>query len=230
MSAGDGTKFDDAPGSLPRLRAALLKWPDIGAALRLPRRIDRRWEIPYLAGISKDGRIVFVDKHLPERLRGIPLDKYLEVHESVEYAIWRVAMAERRLMKFLDARPGLLYEACHHLATAAEQFALAGDGYDWDLYRSELEPYYSPIEREKVRRMPPVLATYPYKGEELASIEKAMERSRMAQDEANYLDAAPTRRRCELCEYFLPRLSACKLVSGDISPQGSCDFFMPKGA
>lgn len=234
MSSGDHNHFDDAPGSLPKLRVILLKFPDVGAALRLWRRIDRRWAIPYLAGISADARTVYVDKHLPERIEGIPLDKYLEVHEATEYALYRVARKSADLCKILGnmglTTANSLYERCHHLATAAEQYSLISDGYDWKVYRKGLEPYFTPIEHEKIKKCPPDLALYPYKGKEREALEKAQKRSRLDKDEANYLDFAPTARRCELCEYFLPYTRRCVMVKGEISFAGSCDKFMPKGA
>jgi len=234
MSSGDPSKYDDAPGSLAKLRAVLLRFPAVGAALRVQRRINRRWPVPYLAGISTDGRTVYVDEHIPERIKGIPVDKYLEVHEATEYALYRVALRDGKLAKFLGetatarASTAAKYEPVHHLATAAEQYTLISDGYDWDVYREGLEPLYRPIEHEVFKRIPPDLATYPYSGAELKRILASQKRSKLTPEEANYLEYAPTARRCELCKYFLPRLSKCEIVSGKISAEGSCDKFIPK--
>src|ERR1700732_3538907 len=102
MSAGD-SQFDDPPGSLARLRALLIKYPAIGKRLRRARKVCNTFDIPYLGGISQDGKYVYLDRHLPEKSEGVPLAKYIEVHESVEQAI-------------LPHVEG--YEAAHHLATA----------------------------------------------------------------------------------------------------------------
>ena len=37
----------------------------VSAILTRPRKIDRTYDIPYVAGYSKDGRTVFIDRHLP---------------------------------------------------------------------------------------------------------------------------------------------------------------------
>lgn len=223
MSSGDH-HFDDVvqPGALARLRAILLRFPEVGAALRVPRVINRRHEVPYLAGSSNDGRTVYIDRGLPERIDGIPLDKYLEVHEATEWALWHAGRTVPKLREYSH------YEPSHHLATAAEQYALLADGHDWAEYRRGLEPYYEPTEREALVDVPPDLAEYPYSGKDLAALQKAKSRSKFAPDEVHYLPWSATGRHCGDCSMFLPRLRACTIVHGKIAAAGGCDKFEPK--
>ena len=216
MSAGDVKHFDDEPGSIAKLRAVLIRFPSIGARMRVQKHVLRGFTIPYLAGISWDGLMVYIDDRLPTHINGIPIDKYLSVHEVVEKAIWTEAQVSEGLEDFRE------YEPCHHLATAAEQFALVSDGYDWEKYRESLHPDYSPIEHEKITRVPPDLAEYPYKGKLLAHIREIKKKTRFTQDEVRYR-LAEGRQECGNCGMFLPRLENCTWVEGHIIAEGLCD-------
>jgi hypothetical protein len=216
MSSGDINHFDDDPGSIAKLRALLLRFPSIGARMRLHRRILRGFTIPYLAGINWKGDTTYIDERMPTHINGIPVDKFLDLHEAVELAIWTEAHQTKGLEEYK------VYEPCHHLATAAEQFAVIGQGYDWKKYKEGLHPDYLPIEREKIGRVPPDVATYPYKGKLLKLVVDAAKKTRFTQDEVRYR-LAEGRQSCEDCGMFLPKLSACTWVEDKIIPEGLCD-------
>ncbi len=227
MSAGD-SRYDDvvAPQSLTKLRAILLRYPAVRGALAAPRSLMRSRAVPYLAGSSRDGKCTYIDAELPGHLAGIPLDKYLEVHEATEWALWSVAQRERSLAAYRT------YEPCHHLATAAEQFALVSDGYDWDEYRAALRKLYAPIEAEDLRNVPPDLALYPYSGGELKRLEAACAKAKFTQPEVHYTARSLRVSHCGVCSMFLPRTHACTEVAAKplpIVPEGGCDKFEPRG-
>jgi len=50
------------------------------------RRVDRNHDIPYLAGYSRDGRTVFIDRHMPRSFlvgkRRVRTDSFLITHEG----------------------------------------------------------------------------------------------------------------------------------------------------
>lgn len=215
MSSGD--HFDDTPGSLARLRALLIRFPAIGQQLRLRRKVLRGFDLPYLAGSSWDGRTIYIDQHLPMLVNGIPITQFLEVHESVERAL---QIASRRDPALADYRS---YEACHHLATAAECYAVISAGYDWKTYRDGLHPDYAPIEGEHIHRVPPDLMLYPYSGKLLVRMRECAEKTKFTQEEVNYRPATSESRECEGCWKFLPRTGRCLRVAGSISPEGVCD-------
>ena len=50
--------------------------------------------------------------------------------------------------------------------------------------------------------------------------------AKMSQRAVNYQDHPDGDKRCDKCAQFQPP-SACKVVDGAISPQGSCRIFMP---
>ncbi len=220
MSAGD-TKFDDKPGSLAKLRALLIKYPAIGKRIRLHRQVCFGFDIPYLGGISRDGKYVYIDRHLPDKSNGVPLAKYIEVHESVEAALYDVSGQHEELAELHK------YEPCHHLATAAEQFAVVSDGYSWDDYEDGLRPDFLPLAHEDIKRVPPDLATFQYDGKLLARMEEVASKSQFKKDEVNYRNGGKVN-RCEDCAMFLPRTLRCTWVMGTIHPDDLCDKFERK--
>jgi hypothetical protein len=209
MSAGD-SKFDDKPGSLAKLRALLIRFPAIGRRLRLERMLCFGFDIPYLGGISSDGKYVYIDRHLPEKSEGVPLAKYIEVHESVESALVNEA--------------GLSYEPAHHLATAAEEFSVLEDGYEWAKYEGGLRPEFQPLEHEDITRVPPDLDLYPYSGPLRAHLAKVAAKSQFTKEEVRYREGGE-KRKCDACAMFLPRLQRCTWVKGAIFPDDVCDKF-----
>ena len=89
--------------------------------------LDIRYEIPYLAGYSKDGKTIYVDKriHFTFNLkdgRKMNLLKYFIVHETTE--------------KHLEDTKDYKYPYAHEQATKAEREAVEADGYPWDEYES----------------------------------------------------------------------------------------------
>ena len=52
--------------------------------VRRVKKLDRRHDIPYLAGYSKDGRTIYIDRHMPKsfiyRGRRIDTDRFLILH------------------------------------------------------------------------------------------------------------------------------------------------------
>jgi hypothetical protein len=66
---------DDGPGA--RCRGA-----------RRVKNLDRDHDIPYLAGYSRDGKTIYIDRPMPPsfryRGRDIDTDRFLILHEEVE--------------------------------------------------------------------------------------------------------------------------------------------------
>ncbi len=78
------------------------------------KKLDHDHDIPYLAGYSKDGKTIYIDRHMPRtmKLRGreIDSDRFLILHEEVE--------------KTLIDQLGLHYLHAHQIATRAEEAAV----------------------------------------------------------------------------------------------------------
>ena len=60
----------------------------LDAVVRRAKTLDRKHDIPYLAGYSKDGKTIYIDRHMPSSFRyegrDINTDRYLILHEEVE--------------------------------------------------------------------------------------------------------------------------------------------------
>jgi hypothetical protein len=57
--------------------------------------------------------------------------------------------------------------------------------------------------------------------------EQAFAQRKMAKNEARYQDQPNGQQSCAMCASFLPP-AACKIVQGDISPNGWCNQFQPR--
>jgi hypothetical protein len=127
----------------------------LDAVVRRAKRLDRKHDVPYLAGYSKDGKTIYIDRHMPRffRVRGdkIATDRFLILHEEVE--------------KTLIDRLGLHYLHAHQIATRAEQAAVRAAGISWRDYDRFMQKYVKRIGDERLTRVPPDLDTRPYRDE-----------------------------------------------------------------
>lgn len=118
-------------------------------------RIDRRHDVPYLAGYSKDGKTIYIDRRLPEhftyRGRQVSTSRYLVLHESVE--------------KVLIDELSLHYQHAHQIATQAEEAAVRADKVSWKTYERFMQRYVEKAEQEPLTRVPPDLDLTPYRDE-----------------------------------------------------------------
>ena len=112
---------------------------------RRVRVVNRSYDIPYIAGYSKDGHTVFIDRHLPRTVRfltrKVRIDPFLLTHEIVEKAL----LDELRLH----------YLHAHQIALRAERDAVKAAGLSWWLYQRVMKAYEKPIEEESSSGCPP---------------------------------------------------------------------------
>ena len=127
-------------------------------------RIDRRHDIPYLAGYNIDGTIIYIDRHVPKsftfRGRKIVTDRYLILHESVE----------KTLIDQLD----LHYQHAHQIALRAEEAAVTADKVSWRSYDKFMQKYIKQLEDERIKKLPTDLDLKPYRDEHDKELLKRM--------------------------------------------------------
>ena len=127
----------------------------LDAILRRVKKLDRSHDIPYLAGYSRDGKTIYIDRHMPRsfRLRGhtIETDRFLILHEEVE--------------KSLIDQLNLHYLHAHQIATRAEQAAVRAAGITWRDYDRFMQKYVKHIGDERLTKVPADLDTKPYRDE-----------------------------------------------------------------
>jgi hypothetical protein len=127
----------------------------LDAVVRRVRKLDRKHDVPYLAGYSRDGKIIYIDRHMPSsfRYRGrkINTDRFLVLHEEVE--------------KTLIDQLNLHYLHAHQIATRAEQAAVRAAGIKWHDYDRFMQKHVKTIGDERLVKVPPDLDTKPYRDE-----------------------------------------------------------------
>lgn len=132
--------------------------------------LERSYDIPYLAGYSLEGHVIFIDRHMPKsfvyRRRRVRTDRFLIVHEAVE----------KSLIQLL----GMHYLHAHQIALHAEQAAVRAENIEWDAYDAFMQDYIKIIGDESLTRVPDTLDLTPYRDfhdkEELDKMANAMVR------------------------------------------------------
>ncbi len=130
---------------------------DVVAALqRRITKIDRGYDIPYLAGYSKDGSTIYIDRHMPKsfvcRGRRVQTDRFLAAHEIVEKAL-----LDQLRLHYLHA---------HQIAVRAEQAAVRAAGIEWRDYDRFTKENVKAVGTERLKRVPKALDLTPYRDEE----------------------------------------------------------------
>jgi hypothetical protein len=114
--------------------------------------VNKKHDVPYVAGYSKDGKTFYIDRHLPLMDDGFNIEPYLLVHERTEKALIDIF--------------GLRYETAHRIALHMERKALeSADHISWKKYESYYTKYIKGFEKEKLISPPPDLDLTPYKDE-----------------------------------------------------------------
>lgn len=145
----------------------------LDAVARQIKTLDRRHDIPYLAGYSRNGKTIYIDRELPKsfvfRGRRIKVDRFLILHEAVE----------KTLMDHL----GLRYLDAHQIATRAEQAAVRASGVSWQAYDTFMRRYVKSSGEEILSKVPRDLDLKPYREERddalLRRMAAALDKGRM---------------------------------------------------
>jgi hypothetical protein len=137
----------------------------LDAVVRRVKKFDRDHDIPYLAGYSRDGKTIYIDRHMPKsfRFRGrvIETDRFLILHEEVE--------------KTLIDQLNLHYLHAHQIATRAEQAAVRAAGVGWRDYDRFMQKNVKKIGDERLTRVPADLDQKPYRDEHDYELLRRME-------------------------------------------------------
>src|SRR5436309_9396909 len=132
----------------------------LDAVVRRAKHLDRKHDIPYLAGYSQDGKIIYIDRHMPETMkyqgREIDTDRFLILHEEVE--------------KTLIDQLNLHYLHAHQIATRAEEAAVRAAGIRWRAYDHFMQKYVKTIGDERLTKVPADLDEKPYRDEHDADL------------------------------------------------------------
>ena len=149
----------------------------LDAVARRVKKLDRVHDIPYVAGYSKDGKTIYIDRHLPSEMeykgRKINTDRFLLLHEEVE--------------KTLIDQLNLHYLHAHQIATRAEEAAVRADGILWRDYDRFMQRFVKSIGDERLQKVPEDLDLRPYRDEHdydlIVRMRKALTQRGLRRDE-----------------------------------------------
>jgi hypothetical protein len=114
--------------------------------------VNREYDIPYLAGYSKDRKTFYIDRHLPTKFPGdgnvLP---HLLIHEKVEKALEDIFK--------------LRYQDAHKIALHFEHEAVTKSGISWDKYSRFMDKWIKLDGHEKLTKVPKDLDLKPYEDE-----------------------------------------------------------------
>lgn len=137
----------------------------LDAVVRRVKDLDRKHDIPYLAGYSRDGKTIYIDRHMPATMKykghEIDTDRFLILHEEVE----------KTLIDQLD----LHYLHAHQIATRAEEAAVRAAGILWRDYDRFMQKYVKRIGDERLKKVPADLDLKPYRDEHDFDLLKRMQ-------------------------------------------------------
>jgi len=193
------------------------------------RRTNDSYDLPYLAGYSKDGKTIYFDRHFPEFLdihgRKVNARRFIQIHEETEKSV-------------IDAL-GLPYPQAHEIANAAENRAVMGYGIPRSSYEKAVKPYIKADELEKLQKIPPDLDWTPYLAPPvnralIARMKAAEDEEKLAKSDpkVNYSDERGTAgRHCGPDRHWPENYCSmygdhdCSAVAGFIIPRGGCDLW-----
>jgi hypothetical protein len=162
----------------------------LDAVARRAKRLDRKHDIPYLAGYSEDGKTIYIDRHMPTSFRyqgrEVNTDRFLILHEEVE--------------KTLIDQLGLHYLHAHQIATRVEQAAVRCAGIGWHAYDRFMQKYVKRIGDERLTKIPADLDQKPYRDEHDYDLVKRMNAALESRRLPKTLDTGRLRRAAERLE------------------------------
>ncbi|MGH8378010.1 MAG: hypothetical protein ACRER7_03560 [Gammaproteobacteria bacterium] len=130
-------------------------------------KLDRQHDIPYLAGYSRDGKTIYIDRELPRYLtskrKRIRTDRFLILHETVEKA-----MIDQLKLK---------YQHAHQIALRTEEAAVRAYGIRWHEYDRFMQQYIKEAADENLKRLPVDLDLKPYRDEHDWALLRHMQRA-----------------------------------------------------
>lgn len=136
-------------------------------ALLKQAKLDRQHDIPYLAGYSRDGKTIYIDRELPRYFvshrKRIHTDRFLILHETVEKAM-------------ID-QVGLKYQHAHQIALRTEEAAVRAYGITWREYDRFMQQYIKEASEESLQRLPVDLDIKPYRDEHDYALLRRMQRA-----------------------------------------------------
>lgn len=130
--------------------------------------INNTFDIPYLAGYSKDAKTIYIDRRIPKFLKDgkkqFNIHHYLILHEITEKAL-------------IDHLGYLHYQLAHEIASRAEYAAILGEGFSFRQYTAFIQEKLAEIREERNYFIPSDLDLKPYLDSKDKSLIKKIQQS-----------------------------------------------------
>jgi hypothetical protein len=127
----------------------MLNDPKFKKVVDKPHKISRDFDIPYVAGYSKDGTTIYIDRDLPDTLpNGRPVIPHIIVHEKTEKTVEDIFKVK--------------YQEAHRVAIAAEHKSVESAGISWSEYSRFIDKYVKLDKDKKLVKVPHDLDLKPY--------------------------------------------------------------------
>ncbi len=175
MSTGD-TRNDPDPFTVAAANK-IIRLPVVERMRRRKFSLDSRgYDIPYLAGYSQDGSVIYIDRDLGTwvyRGRSIDTDKFLILHEDVEKSLIDAIgeqgdpdHKELLILLHMTSPDDQIYFHCHGVATALEEYMVKSYYGESALksYNDFMATQVKRAESERITRVPRYLDMTPYQG------------------------------------------------------------------
>jgi hypothetical protein len=136
-------------------------------AVRSSVKVNRNYDVPYIAGYSIDGGTIYIDCDLPKTLsydgKRADILPFVILHESVE--------------KSLVDQLGLIDQHAHQFAQRLEQAAIRDAGISWRKYDAFIQAHLKNAEGRPDLHIPPDLDLKPYRDEDDYPMPQRMQRA-----------------------------------------------------
>lgn len=134
---------------LSRTDIKLADSPEIQEIIKRPIKVNKSYDIPYVAGYSTDAKTVYIDQHFKDNMHGKNVLKYVVMHEVIE--------------KHLIDKYKFKYEHAHLIALYVERKHVRAAGLNWNRYEDFVLDQYKGMHHEKLQNVPSDLDLTPYK-------------------------------------------------------------------
>lgn len=164
------TKIIRGKGRYQRNKSGARMFMDAVLSIFHRGKVDRTYDIPRLAGYIRNGKIIYIDRHVLKTFtadgRRVSVDRFLILHEAIE--------------KALIDKLGVHYEHARQIALHTEEAAVKSSDILPQEYPQFMQRYIKQVEDEGLRLMPLDPDLKPYRDEDdskkLKSIQKLLKR------------------------------------------------------
>lgn len=162
---GKDKKKSSQQGDDTKISHAILRQAE--RAVRASVKVNHKYDVPYVAGYSIDGRTIYIDRDLPKTLsydgKRADILPFVILHEAVEKSI----------VEHLK----LMYQDAHQFAQRLEQAAIRDAGISWQKYDAFIQAHLKSADDHPDLRIPPDLDLKPYRDEDDYALLRRMQRS-----------------------------------------------------